>query len=367
MRQPQTIHSILFRIAPVGLAIGLVLTATQAYGYYGGGHGYGYGGHGYGYGDRSYGYGGRGYGYGGRGYGYGGHGYGHYGGHRGYGYYGGHHYGGLVYGLLSIPSAVVGTLFGYHRSPGYYGGTYGNHSTIPPATGPAGNAAPPRGGAYGGDSTTPPATGPGGNAAPPSGGAHGGDSTPPPATRPGGNDASQNNGPGTIDGGGWARLAEGRYSQALSIFAAQASGRPNEGRPKVGFALSAAAGGDLRRGVWAMRRAMRIDPNSMHYMTIDQPLRSRVEQLVTRYNDDAGRTVRNAEAAFMLASLHYLLGDMNSARNAVDQAVADGDPNSSTSNLKHLIGVDLTPDTQRERPTDREPPANGTLRSVDYQ
>ncbi len=161
--------------------------------------------------------------------------------------------------------------------------------------------------------------------------------------------ASRNSSPGTLDRGGWARLAEGRYSQALSIFAAEASNRPNAGRPKVGYALSTAACGDLRRGVWAMRRALRIDPKSMHYMTIEEPLRPRVVQLITRYRDSAGPAVRNAEAAFMLASLHSLLGDTDSARTAIDRAVADGDHSSGAGNLKRLIVADLTPDTQHER------------------
>ena len=168
-----------------------------------------------------------------------------------------------------------------------------------------------------------------------------------------------------MDGGGWARLAEGRYSQALSIFAAEASNRPNAGRPKVGYALSTAAGGDLRRGVWAMRRALGFDPESIHYMTLDEPLRSRVVQLITRYHDNAGPAVRNAEAAFMLASLHYLLGDTDSARTTIDRAVADGDSSSSTGNLKRLIDAGLTPDTQHERRADPRPSADGTSRSAD--
>ena len=318
MRKTRNLHSVLFRVASLGLAIGLVLTATQAYGYYGSRHG------GYGY-------------YGGR---HGG--YGYYGGrHGGYGYYGGR-YGGYGYSPYRYGGRYR---YSYGRSYGYYpyrsGGTYGSYPTTPPATAPGGQGVAPNGGIYGGNSTAPPATGSGGNG------------------------ASQNNGPGTTDGGGWARLAEGRYSQALAIFAAEASNRPNAGRPKVGYALSTAAGGDLRRGVWAMRRALRIDPESMHYMTLDAPLRARVTQIVTRYRDNAGPAVRNADAAFMRASLHYLLGDMDSARAAIDLAVADGGSGSGTGDLKRLIDADRTPDTQRERRTDPRPSADGTSRSAD--
>ncbi|MFQ6017154.1 MAG: hypothetical protein ACE5KF_03070 [Kiloniellaceae bacterium] len=353
MPKTRTIHGILFRIAPVVLVIGLVLTATEAYGYYGGHYRYGYypyrhggyygGHHRYSYGHRRYGY----YPYRHGGY-YGGrHRYSY--GHRRYGYYpyrhGGYH-GGLAYGLLSIPGAVVGSLFGYHHSP-YYGPSH-------------------RGGVYRGDPTAPPATGPGATGVPPNGGAYGGNSTTPPTTGPDDTGASLNRGPDAIDGGGWALLADGRYSQALSIFGAEASSRPNAGRPKVGYALSAAAGGDLRRGVWAMRRALRIDPKSIHYMTIDESLRLRVEQLIARYRDNPGRTVHNAEAAFMLASLHYLLGDTNSARTAIDLVVAGGDRNSSTSNLKRLIDTDPNSDTQRGRRAAPRPSEDGTVRSTNY-
>ncbi len=293
MRKSRNFHRILFRVVPLGLVIGLALTATQAYGYSGGRHG----GH-YGYGYYSGYYGGQ---------------YRHsYGRHR-YGYYP-YRYGGRY-------SYSYGRRYGYY--PYRYRGAYGSYPTTPPITAPGGQGSAPNSG------------------------------------------ASRNSSPGTLDGGGWARLAEGRYSQALSIFAAETGNRPNAGRPKVGYALSTAAGGDLRRGVWAMRRALRIDPESMHYMTIDEPLRARVAQLITRYRDNAGPAIRNADAAFMLASLHYLLGDNDSARTAIDLAVADGDRSSSTGNLKRLIGVDLTPDTQHERRADPRPSTDGTLRSAD--
>ncbi len=84
-----------------------------------------------------------------------------------------------------------------------------------------------------------------------------------------------------------------------------------------------------------------------------------------RYRDNDGRAVTNAEAAFMLASLHYLLGDTDSARTAIDRAIADGDRSSGTGNLKRLIDTDPAPDTQRERRADPRPSADGTLRSAD--
>ncbi len=324
MRRALNIRDILLLIALVGLAIGLVLPTTQAYAYSGGryygGHYYGgYGGH---YG-RSYGhYRYRPYYYGGN-YSVGRYGrsYGHYRyrpyyyGRRHGGYYGGYP-GGLVYGLLSVPRTVLGTVFGHHHSPSHHGGAYRGGSTAPPATGPSDP------GAYRGGSTTPPATNP---------------------TNPG---ASNNTNSGSVYRGGWARLADGHYSRALSIFAAETGSNPTNGGPKVGYALSAAAGGDLRRGVWAMRRALRIDPDSMHYVTVDEPLRRRVEYLVTQYQNNPGNTLDATESAFMLASLHYLLRDIASARTAIDVAVANGERSPSTTNLARLIDGGLTPEKQ---------------------
>ncbi len=88
-------------------------------------------------------------------------------------------------------------------------------------------------------------------------------------------------------------------------------------------------------------------------------------QLITRYRDNPGADVRNADATFMLASLHYLLGNTNSARTAIDRAAAGGDRDSSTGNLKRLIDANLTPGTRRGRRDDPRPSADGTSRSAD--
>ncbi len=117
------VRRISLRIAPLALAIGLALATTQAQAYNGGRH-YSYGGHSYGaqyYGGHRYG----GYRYGRRLYG------GHYarsyaysrpyGYSRSYGYSrpyayghsGGNYRGGPLNGLLSIPGAVLGSVFGH--------------------------------------------------------------------------------------------------------------------------------------------------------------------------------------------------------------------------------------------------------------
>ena len=279
MSEKRTVRDLLKRVAPVGLAAGLVFAATQA-------HAWGY------YGSHNGGYSR------------------HYGGYS-------RHYGGY--------SRYYGR-YGYNR---YRGGYYGGY--------PYRGYAP--GGSYSGNSNSVPSfSNPGST--------YNGESRPAPQAN---SDASREIGPGGVDGGAWARLADGQYTLALSAFAAAAKSQPKSGRPKVGYALSAAAAGDLRRGVWAMRRALEIDPDSIHYVTIDESLRPRIEQLIARYQTNPDRTSGNADAAFMLASLYYLLGDLKSARIQVDLGVAAGDRSSSTANLARLIDKNITaiprPDT----------------------
>ncbi len=351
MGKALTVRRISLRIAPLALALGLALATTQAQAYYGGSHygGRSYGGHSYGghrYGGYRYGgYGGHRYG----GYRYRGYG-GHYG--RSYGYYrpyayggrsGGYYRGGLLYGLLSIPGAVLGSVFG-HRGGTYGGGTYDSGRF---GSDPNGRTN------YGGSTYD--------------GGTGSGAATIPPANNSAAPGASRDTGSLAPYQGGWARLAEGHYSQALSIFGAEASSRPRDGGPKVGFALSAAGTGDLRRGVWAMRRALRIDPDSVHYLSIDGSLRPRVEHLVTQYQHNPGGTLHDAEAAFMLASLHYLMRDTAAARASFDAALASGEQSPSATNLGRLIDAEPASGTlQADAPDPASPPESGEPSPGDY-
>jgi len=135
---------------------------------------------------------------------------------------------------------------------------------------------------------------------------------------------------------GWEELANGSYAAARSIFVAEVQRHPERGIPKVGYSLAAAAGGDLERSSWAMRRAFRIDPWSIKYAEVDDRLRSQIGLLLDRFQARKGET---RDAAFMVAALYYLLGDADSARGAMDWAVQHGDSNLSLQNLGKLIMV----------------------------
>ena len=104
--------------------------------------------------------------------------------------------------------------------------------------------------------------------------------------------------------------------------------------------IAAYFAGMIAIGVWAMRRALRIDPNSVHYVSVDGLLRPRVEHLVTQYQHNPGGTLHDAEAAFMLASLHYLMRDTAAARASFDVALASGEQSPSAINLGRLIDAE---------------------------
>ena len=358
----RTVHAVAAGLVVAALATGLAATPAPAGGYYGGYH---YGGHGYGrygYGHYGYGHGYVRYGYGHYGYGYG-HGYGHYGyGHSSYGYaphyyggyshygygygyaprsYGGHSYygqghrqygyapyyhgggshyggyhGGLLYGLLSIPYAVIGTIFGYPYDSPYHGG--GSAASTARARAATPYAPAPQGGSA-------PAPQSGGPAVPPSAGQGS-------AAKPYGSTGSAGD---AMGGAGWRVLAAGDYEGALARFAGEANGHPTQGLPKVGYALSAALAGDLGRGIWAMRRALRIDPHAVHYVYIGHALRPKLDDLVGQYRSLSDRG--DGGATFMLAALHYLVREVASAGDEVALAMANGDHHPSTVNLERLI------------------------------
>ena len=135
----------------------------------------------------------------------------------------------------------------------------------------------------------------------------------------------------------WALLATDRPQDALQEFALQAAGEPTKGAPKIGYALASAMAGDLAKGAWTMRRALHIDADAMHYVEIDQQLRPRVEQLAGEYQEAQDPPTANPDMTFMLAALHYLLGNVDAAHDAMRRLVHEGDSNTSARNLRQLI------------------------------
>jgi hypothetical protein len=138
-------------------------------------------------------------------------------------------------------------------------------------------------------------------------------------------------------GNGWTLLGNNQASAALTDFGRQAQASPSKGDPKVGYALASADLGRLDKGVWAMRRALRTDPNALHYVSLNPPLDAKVGQIIRQYEKKLAYSSRDGDAAFMLASLHYLRRNIEAARTNINQAMLARHVSTSTRNLKDLI------------------------------
>ena len=104
-----------------------------------------------------------------------------------------------------------------------------------------------------------------------------------------------------------------------------------------------------------MRRALRVDPHSLQYVTIGQQLRPKIEHLAHQYEQTLDNRTRNLDAAFMVASMHYLLGNTDKAHHAIERANRDGDHSASTENLRQLIEAAVAATTTHASGSDRAP------------
>jgi hypothetical protein len=136
---------------------------------------------------------------------------------------------------------------------------------------------------------------------------------------------------------GWNLLKRDRPGDALEIFARLALASTVKGGAKVGYSLASAELGKLDKGIWAMRRALRMDPVALHYVAIDDGLRSKVEQVAERYEWSNLDSENDPGGSFMLAAVYYLLEDMEAARDALERNMNSNDTSTSAENLKRLI------------------------------
>jgi len=284
-----------------------LLAPLQAYSH---GH-HGYGGYGYGH----HGYGGYGYGH----HGYGGYGYGHHG-YGGYGY--GHHgYGYAAYGLLGYGLLGLGLGYGHHHdeyhSHSNYG--YGGHTSY---------------GHYpyhGHDYTQ------GHHDHPYSHSLYSGVTHSPHDSVYSGNHQQAVREDYGLHSRAWGLFSQGKSRAALDVFASEAENHPRSGIPKTGYALATASLGDLNRGVWAMRRAFRIDPHALTYLNLDKPVLVLVDTLIEKYRYPLGHKDKRPDEAFMVGALSYIRHDYSAANLAIARAVADGDNSASLTNLRRLV------------------------------
>jgi hypothetical protein len=136
---------------------------------------------------------------------------------------------------------------------------------------------------------------------------------------------------------GWEFLREDRPAEALEAFSTFVQAYPAEGIPRVGHALASAELGRLDKGIRSMRGALRVDPEALHYLTVDAELQLKVEQLADRYERSPRLSGRNRGGSFMLAALYYLMDDMDAAQEAIERNTATYDTSASAKNLKWPI------------------------------
>ncbi len=136
---------------------------------------------------------------------------------------------------------------------------------------------------------------------------------------------------------GWKLFGDGKPYDALRVFAQEATDDAKDGVAKVGVALAAADTGDLARGVWSMRRALRVDPEGLRYVPIDRRSAGRVRQLMVEYRKEQSAPEKRRDHAFMLAALHYLLDEDEAARDEVRLAIEYGDRSNSANNLSKIL------------------------------
>ncbi len=113
------------------------------------------------------------------------------------------------------------------------------------------------------------------------------------------------------------------------------------GIPKVGFALASASNGNLTQGLWAMRRAFRIDPNSLNQLQFDENIIVTMDVLIDQYHDFKEVDGNHYDGAFMLSALYYFKQDFAAARENIDRAKNDGDDSVSLTNLEKLVGKEI--------------------------
>ena len=85
------------------------------------------------------------------------------------------------------------------------------------------------------------------------------------------------------DSDAWKLLAGGENVKAAEMFVEEIGKDEKAGAPKLGYALAIAAGGDLDKGTWALRRAFEIDPEGTSDVMLSGKLRTVVEKLTEQY------------------------------------------------------------------------------------
>lgn len=136
---------------------------------------------------------------------------------------------------------------------------------------------------------------------------------------------------------GWDALSGGNAGFALDIFAIQSQEDMGNGVPRVGFALAAAANGELDRGARAMRKALSIDPYALNDIQVTNELRLVIDMLAEEYTAALQHQGQGFDYSFMVATLSYLKQDFSTA----SEVITNADQSQSANNLRQILSLNL--------------------------
>ncbi|MDT8379965.1 MAG: hypothetical protein RQ739_13840 [Desulfotignum sp.] len=138
---------------------------------------------------------------------------------------------------------------------------------------------------------------------------------------------------------GWELIRKDRPEKALQIFRQLAGKTPYEGEAKIGVAIAAAQNRQMFDGVVAMRRTLKYDPDALNRVSVDDTLRREIHELTENYQSRF-HGLSASDTHFMVASLYYLMNDLDRCVTALEKNYAAGDRAISTLNLYRLAGYE---------------------------
>lgn len=135
----------------------------------------------------------------------------------------------------------------------------------------------------------------------------------------------------------WRLVSEGYYREARNAFSRLSIERPEDGTLRIGYAIASGLEYDAGAAVFAMRRALELDPISVRLVPVDAVLRRRVLDLIDHFAAESRRNEFDRDALFMVAALNTVIGEDGLAFFALDRAIDLGDDDISTYNLESII------------------------------
>lgn len=138
---------------------------------------------------------------------------------------------------------------------------------------------------------------------------------------------------------GWEMIKKERADKAMQIFHHLADSNPDWGEPKVGYAIAVAQSRQMPDGIRYMRRALRQYPESLNQIQIRGDLYSPVKKVAEGYRSGY-RGLDPEDQHFMVASLYYLMGEIDICFEELEKGSAADDRDQSTINLRQIAGYE---------------------------